>query len=62
VQPEDPAMTDGLKLTFSGGELRKLLEQRIADHERGADHWTHNRSRATEDNSADAPLLPDHIA
>jgi len=55
-------MTDGLKLTFSGGELRKLLEQRIADHQRGADHWTHNRSRATEDNSADAPLLPDHIA
>src|SRR5262245_25881836 len=54
-------MIDGLKLTFSGGELRTLLEQRIADHQRGADRWTHERSRTTEENPEETPLLPDHI-
>jgi hypothetical protein len=32
-------MIDGLKLTFSGEELRTLLEDRIADHNGAADHW-----------------------
>ena len=54
-------MTDGSRLTFSGGELRKLLEERIADHQRRVDHWTHERLRTPEDETEDAPLLPDHI-
>ena len=54
-------MTDGLKLTFSGGELRTLLEERIADHQRRADRWTHEKLRTPEDETEDAPLLPDHI-
>lgn len=54
-------MTDGLKLTFSGGELRTLLEERIADHQRCAERWTHEKSRTSEDETEDAPLLPEHI-
>jgi hypothetical protein len=61
VQLEDRTMTDGLKLTFSGVELRRLLEERIADHQRCADRWTHEKSRTPEDETEDAPLLPDHI-
>ena len=54
-------MTDGLKLTFSGGELRTLLGARIADHRQRADRWTHEKLRTPEDDTEDAPLLPDHI-
>jgi hypothetical protein len=54
-------MIDGLKLTLSGEEIRKRLEERIADHNRSADHWRHERSRAPESQTEDAPLLPDHM-
>ena len=54
-------MIDGLKLMISGGELHKLLEDRIADHQRQADRWTQENSRTSEDETEDAPLLPDHI-
>lgn len=54
-------MTDGLKLTFSGDELRTLLEERIADHQRCADRWTYEQSRTPTDATEEAPLLPEHI-
>ena len=54
-------MTDGLKLTFSGVELRKLLEERIAGHQQHADRWRREKSRTPEDETEDAPLLPDTI-
>ena len=54
-------MTDGLKLTFSGGELRKLLEERIADHQRCVNRWTHEKSRTSTTETENAPLLPEHI-
>jgi hypothetical protein len=54
-------MTDGLKLTFSGSELLRLLEERIADHRRRADGWTQETLRTPEDQTDEAPLLPDHI-
>ena len=54
-------MTDGLKLTFSGGELRTLLDERIDYHHRRADRWTQEKSRTAEDETEDAPLLPEHI-
>ena len=54
-------MIDGLKLTFSGGELRKLLEERIADHNGSADRWRHELSRTPESQTVDTPLLPDHM-
>ena len=54
-------MIEGLKLTFSGEELRKLLEAQI-DH-RGvcADRWAHEKTRTSEDEAEDAPLLPEHM-
>jgi hypothetical protein len=54
-------MNDGLKLTFSGEELRKLLEERIAYHDRCADRWRREQLRTKEDETEDAPLLPDHM-
>lgn len=54
-------MTDGLRLTVSGGELRKLLDERIDYHHHHADRWTHEKSRTSEDETDDAPLLPEHL-
>ena len=54
-------MIDGLKLTFAGVELRKLLEERIAFHNMSADRWRSEQSRTPESETEDAPLLPDHI-
>ena len=54
-------MIDGLKLTFSGEELRKVLDQRIASHLRGAERWRRELSRTKDDETEDAPLVPDHI-
>jgi len=54
-------MIDGLKLRFSGEELRTLLEDRIADHHGAADHWRREQARTSESQTDDAPLLPDHM-
>ena len=54
-------MIDGLKLTFSGEELRKVLQERIADHGRCAEKWRCELGRTKEDETEDAPLFPDHI-
>jgi len=54
-------MIDGLKLTFSGEELRTLLEDRIADHNGAADHWRREQARTPESQTEDATLLPEHI-
>lgn len=54
-------MIEGLKLTVSGEELRTLLEVRVAYHERCAAGWAHENTRTKEDETDDAPLLPDHM-
>ena len=54
-------MIDGLKLTFTGEELRRLLEARIASHNMSADRWRSEQSRTPESETEDAPLLPGHI-
>jgi len=54
-------MIDGLKLTFSGEELRTLLEDRIADHNGAADHWRKEQTRTPESQTEDARLLPEHM-
>jgi hypothetical protein len=54
-------MIDGLKLTFTGKELRSLLERRIDSHKRSADHWKREQERTPEQQTDDEPLLPDHI-
>jgi|SoiMethySBSTD1v2_1073268.scaffolds.fasta_scaffold00497_6 hypothetical protein len=54
-------MIEGLKLTFSGEELRTLLEERIADHNGAAEHWRREQARTPESQTEDSPLLPDHM-
>ena len=54
-------MIDGLKLTLSGEELRKLLEERIAYHDRCAERWKREQLRTKEDETEEAPLLPDQM-
>jgi hypothetical protein len=54
-------MIEGLKLTFSGEELRKVLEERIDYHDGCADRWRREQTRTKEDETEDAPLLPEHM-
>src|SRR5262245_7605868 len=42
-------VVDGLKLTIQGGELRRLLDDRIAEHERSAADWRRALVRAADD-------------
>lgn len=54
-------MIDGLKLTFSGTELRTLLDVRIQKHVQRAEWWRREETRTEEDASEDAPLLPSQM-
>ena len=54
-------MIDGLRLTISGKELRKLLDERIHEHRRRADHWEREAARSPEDQTEDDPVLPEHM-
>lgn len=54
-------MIEGLKLTFSGEELRTLLEARMGHHEKCADRWDRERQRTPEEQSEDRPLLPESM-
>jgi hypothetical protein len=54
-------MVDGLRLTIEGAELRRLLDQRIDDHCRSAERWKREQARTPEDQTDDAPLLPEHL-
>src|SRR6266478_2923690 len=55
-----PAM-DGLKLTMPGEEVRRLLEQRMDDHQRRAQRWKREEARTPEEQTEDEPLLPDEM-
>lgn len=54
-------MIDGLRLTISGEELRRLFEQRIESHRRRVDWWRREQARNPEEQTEDKPLLPDQI-
>lgn len=54
-------MIDGLKLTMTGEEIRRLLDQRIREHEQRAEHWHRECARTPEDQTDEHPLLPDHM-
>lgn len=57
-----PAKTiDGLKLTFSGGELRDRLTARIAERQRRAEWWENESARQVEDATVERPVLPAHM-
>lgn len=57
----DGTVVDGLKLTFTADELRQLLARRIQYHERCAKRWKDEQERTPEDQTEEAPLLPDHM-
>ena len=54
-------MIEGLMLTFSGEELRRLIDARIEHHGACAERWAREKARTPEDANEDAPLMPDHI-
>lgn len=54
-------MIEGLKLTVSGEELRKLLAARIDRHGLCADRRAREKTRTSEDETEDAPLLPERM-
>jgi hypothetical protein len=54
-------MIDGLKLTMTGEELRRVLGERADTHRRYADHWEAERSRPAESQTEENPLLPEHM-
>ena len=54
-------MIDGLKLTMSGEELRTLIDEGVRRHERRASRWTRETLRTKDDETEDAPLLPQHM-
>lgn len=54
-------MIDGLKLTLTGDELRRLLDMRIAERRTAAERWDHERRRTMAAETDDPSLLPEHI-
>jgi hypothetical protein len=61
IDDAENTVIDGLKLKFTGNELRELLERRMQYHERCAERWKNEQARTPEDQTEDAPLLPDHM-
>ena len=54
-------MIDGLKVTFTGEELRRLLEARAELHRVAAARWDSERHRTADDATQDASIFPEHI-
>jgi hypothetical protein len=61
VDHSKKAAIEGLKLTMSGEEARRLLEERIDDHQHRAQHWKREQARTPEQQTEDEPLLPDEM-
>ena len=49
-------MIEGLMLTIPREELRRLLEQRVVEHQRHAVWWKREQTRAPEEQTEDEPL------
>ena len=54
-------MIDGLRLTFKGKELRRLLDEKIVGHKRCAKRWRDGLGRTPEQQTEEEPLLPDEM-
>ena len=52
---------DGLKLRFTGEEVRALLEERIDAHRRRAERWEREQVRTPEEQTEEEPLLPEQM-
>lgn len=55
------SMIDGLKLTMTGEQLRKLLRERAEAHRASAAQWDHEAKRTPEEQTEEEPLLPEHM-
>ena len=52
-------MIDGLKLTMTGEELRRMLQDRADNHRASASRWSHESTRTPDEQTEEAPeLLP----
>ena len=54
-------MIDGLKLTMTGEELRKRLDQRVKDHERQAAWYKREAKRDPDPNDENDFGMPEHM-
>lgn len=54
-------MIDGLKVTLTGEQIRRALDERIREHERQAERWKRELTRTPEDQTEECPCLPDHM-
>lgn len=61
IKEEADVMIDGLRLTISGEELRRLLDERVEDHRQCAERWKREQARTPDDQTEDEPLLSDHM-
>lgn len=52
---------DGLKLTLTGKQVQDLLQQRIEAHEGRTEWWKREQARTPEEQTEEAPLLPEHM-
>lgn len=54
-------MIEGLRLTMTGAEVRRLLEERATAHLRRAAHWKREAARTPEEETDEDPRMPAHI-
>jgi hypothetical protein len=58
---KEMTMIDGLKVTLTGEDLRKMLEVRAAERRAAAARWDRERERGLETVTEETPQLPDHM-
>lgn len=54
-------MIEGLKLTMTGEELRKRLDQRVKHHQSVVDHYMREAKREPDPSVEDDYVLPEHM-
>jgi hypothetical protein len=61
VEKASGRMIEGLRLSITGEELRRLLDERMADHGASVDRWKRELARTPAEEPADAVVVPGHI-
>lgn len=54
-------MIDGLGLTMTGEELRRLLNDRVEEHRASAECWAARRDESAVDENGEDVQVPEHI-
>lgn len=58
---QQSAVVDGLKLTMTGTQVKRLLQERSQAHQRRRAWWKRELARTPEQQTEEAPLLPDQL-